>query len=418
MLHFNRLNRTWRNAEPTIVGPIKKLNADRAMDSLAQIPGTKYVIMHSIPKARLSVWSTENGKRMCSISAPQRVLDISTGWTEQGRFTIALITNPERNAFHSSDLHVLTVDYNDSTVTMAISYSRHFEVDLTRVHWATFLNAEVTGVLYFDINEADHTPSPLHVLAFNRIDCKETDICALMGLPLEEARAIIQDGQSGTSFWNDNLYIHFEYQHSSYQRWVPRSSLPYSDNLDITARATLPLVPNIPPLERPPNLHRADFTFDEVNLEAILTTKSDFGVLSLTIYTAFDTENGLPATVIDYWIVDGDSFETGHGSDLPTPSLYPHVIIPGRIKPSALSTWLLCHSTNSGTYIILLVDVEEETKLRMVHLEPASLHFSVHAIEVPSSIKLHLVNGFFVDEHCGTVTLYQAKGKMFVLRFA
>ena len=93
--HFNKLNRNWRNEKPLIVGRARTLTVDKNLDSIAHIAGTKYAITHSVFKCRLSVWSTENGKRHCSITGHRRVSDLSTGWPEHGKFSIALLTHPE-----------------------------------------------------------------------------------------------------------------------------------------------------------------------------------------------------------------------------------------------------------------------------------------------------------------------------------
>lgn len=92
---FNRLNRNWQQDRPRIVGPIKVFKTDDSLDALAQIPGTNYVIAHSVPKSTMSVWSTENGEHLCSVACHKRVLDLSTGWPERGKFTIALLTSSD-----------------------------------------------------------------------------------------------------------------------------------------------------------------------------------------------------------------------------------------------------------------------------------------------------------------------------------
>jgi hypothetical protein len=68
---------------------------DDSLDALAQIPGTNYVIAHSVPKSTMSVWSTENGEHLCSVACHKRMVDLSTGWPERGKFTIALLTNSD-----------------------------------------------------------------------------------------------------------------------------------------------------------------------------------------------------------------------------------------------------------------------------------------------------------------------------------
>ena len=160
-----------------------------------------------------------------------------------------------------------------------------------------------------------------------------------------------------------------------------------------------------------------------VQLEGILTTQSIFGIIALTIHTVHTVtiEESLQFTIMNFWVIDDDSLiEARESNSLPVPSLYPRVLIPGAVKESDSSTWYLCHASNCGTYIILLSDngVARGIRLQMVHFQLPDHRFTVHTIETPPSVKIHLITGFFVDEYRGTVTLYQAKDEMCILNFA
>ncbi|KAK2463100.1 hypothetical protein APHAL10511_004755 [Amanita phalloides] len=414
--HFTRLNHNWRSDKPQPIQPIRTLTVDKRLDTVAHIPGTNYVITHSFLKSRLSVWSTLNGKRVCTIPCHQRMLDLSTGWSERGKFTIALLTNLGGDT-NPTGIQVLTVDYSGPKVTINISWSRQLQQVEARCFRAIFMNAEVVGVLYMHYSRTSDLPSPLHVLAFNRLTGKETDICVCPSLSPDEHRRIWQIGQVGTSFWNDNLYIHSESDIISYQQWVPRELLPYGDNLHIAAHMVF-TPEHIPFVQHPPQM-RYETSASHVQLEGILTTQSDFGVMASTIYCISDDAS--PVTLINFWVIDKASLTMAQKSNrLPIPTLYPCVVIPGTIRGSDMSAWYLCQSTNCGTYLILLSDNQEMQgiKLHMVNFQIPERRFTVHAIDLPPFIRLHLISGFFVDEYRGTVTLYQAKGRMFVLHFA
>ncbi|PFH52164.1 hypothetical protein AMATHDRAFT_2410 [Amanita thiersii Skay4041] len=411
-LRFNRLNRNWRQEEPVLMAPIKKLKVDSRLDSLAQIPGTPYVVMHSVRKAQLLVWSLEDGLCLASIPAHARIMDLSPGWTEPRKFTLALIGNQDQHATVPSELVVLTVEYTETTVSMTITFRYSLEYP-ERCYWAVFLNAEVAGVLHTDLHQIGDDPLQLYALALNRFTGRRTEITASV-LPQDMMTPVLQEGQSGTSFWGDNLYIHFEYDDYTYQRSILRDLLPYNDNMDIGGQV------NYSPATRhlPPIYHQPHMGFQSAHCEAILTTNSNYGVLAVTLYTVDDPVFTTSVTLINYWVVDSLSLEKTGELGFPVPSLYPHTIVPGRIKASTLSTWYLCHSSNSGLYTIVLVDIEGTAELVMVHLQLPNLVFTVHQINVPRNIKLEYVSGFFVDEQRGSVTLYQAKGRMFVLEYA
>ncbi|KAF8629565.1 hypothetical protein AX15_003378 [Amanita polypyramis BW_CC] len=414
--HFSRLNWNWRNDKPQIIGPVRNLTVDKHLDTLAQIPGTSYVITHSILKSRLSVWSTEDGRRVCSVSCHKRVLDLSTGWSERNKFIIALLTNPNYSTFPNS-IQVLTVDYSGPEVMLDISLSKRLELADVRYFQAVFLNAEVVGVLYMNHSQSHDVPSPLHVIAYNRITNRETDICVCQELSSDEVRMIWQSGHTGTSFWNDNLYIHSEHNLVVYQLWIPRHLLPYDNVANVPARTCYNAIP-IPPVQHPIGMRYKGPTW-QVQLEAILTTQSTFGAIALTIYIVSNHSGAMPLTVVNYWIVDAiSSTVTDEAIRLPVPTLHPCIAIPGSISASWLSAWYLCQSTNCGTYLILLSDETGEIKIRLLRLKLPDYHFTVHTLEPPPFVKPHLVSGFFVDEYRGTVTLYQGEGEMFVCEFA
>jgi hypothetical protein len=183
--------------------------------------------------------------------------------------------------------------------------------------------------------------------------------------------------------------------------------LPYSENVNVAAQALYPLTPSRPMLHNRPH--------GSVS-EGILTMKADFGVVASTIYT-YQSDKAI--TGIDFWVIDPASLSearrTGH---LPTPAPSP-VIIPGTIRTEHPSSWCLYQSTNSGLYMVLaLEDWEGQPKIMVVHLQLPEYQFTVHTIETPSFIKQQLVSGFFIDECRGSITLYVAKGKMFVLDYA
>jgi hypothetical protein len=77
------------------MGPVKVLKTEKGLDMLGQIPGTNYVITHSIRQSAMALWSTENGEKVCSVPCHKRVLDLSTAWTEEGKFTLALLSDSE-----------------------------------------------------------------------------------------------------------------------------------------------------------------------------------------------------------------------------------------------------------------------------------------------------------------------------------
>jgi hypothetical protein len=221
----------------------------------------------------------------------------------------------------------------------------------------------------------------------------------------------------GTSFWNDNLYIHSEYSGNSFQQWVPGELLPYNNNVIPAIQTCRCLWASV----NHPDDMRCGENVSNVESEGILTTRSEYGVVALTIYT-ITVQGSRQFTLINFWVIDDASLKKAQESNcLPFPSLYPRILIPGAIKGSNLSTWYLCHASNCGTYVILLSNIEEtqETRLQMVHLKLPCHRFTVHTIEVPPIVKIDLVTGFAVDECRGTVTLCQANnGEMFLLKFA
>jgi hypothetical protein len=217
----------------------------------------------------------------------------------------------------------------------------------------------------------------------------------------------------GTSFWNGNLYIHSEYDSDSFQQWVRRELLPYDNSVIPAVQTCYSLCESVE--------HPADMgcglgeNVSNVESEGILTTRSEYGVVALAIHT-ITVQGSHQFTLINFWVIDDAS-----PTDLPFPSLYPSVLIPGTIKGSDVSTWYLCHASNSGTYVILLSYIEEalETRLQMVHFKLPCRRFTVHTIEVPPFVNMNLITGFVVDECRGTVTLCQAEnGEIFLLNFA
>ena len=212
------------------------------------------------------------------------------------------------------------------------------------------------------------------------------------------------------------MYIHSEYDLATYRLWIPRHLLPYDDVTNVAAQVYYNAAP-IPPVYHPDDM-RYEGPAWQIELEAVLTTQSSFGVMASTIYTIYDHADTRSVTVINYWIIDAASLTvTDNDICLPVPTLHPCIVIPGFIPESTLSTWYLCHVTNCGTYLILLSDEMGEIKIRLVHLRLPDYHFTVHMLVPPSFVKPHLVSGFFVDEHCGTVTLIEAEGMMFECEF-
>ncbi len=220
----------------------------------------------------------------------------------------------------------------------------------------------------------------------------------------------------GTSFWNGNLYIHSEYDGNSFQQWVPRGLLPYGNNVIPTVQTCSSHFASV---EHPEDMGCGE-NVSNVESEGILTTRSEYGVVALAIHTI--TARPRQFTLINFWVIDDASLTKARELNrLPFPSLYPPVLVPGAIRGSNLSTWYLCHASNSGTYVILLSNIEEalETKLHMVHFKLPSRRFTVHTIEVPPFVSIDHITGFVVDECRGTLTLCQAtNGEMFVLNFA
>lgn len=332
-------------------------------------------------------------------------------------------------------IQVLTVDYSGPEIKMEISWSKQLE-QADRGFRAIFLYADVVGVLYMTYHHVEDAPSPLHVLAFNRATDRETDIYVCSNtIPEEEIRVspqavsltqrtqddlqvIWQNGQVGTSFWNGNLYIHSEYAHVSYQQWVSKDLLLYGESVRPAVQTSLGRCAIV---EHPEDMRYGGYVMD-VEIEGILTTQSVFGVVALTIHTVLsDIDAPDRFTLINFWVIDDASLiEARASNSLPTPSLYPPAIVPGVVKESDLSTWYLCHASNCGTYIILLSENGEaqEIMLYMVHFKLPDHRFTVHTIETPPSVQVHLITGFFVDEYRGIVTLYQAKGEMYILNFA
>ncbi|KAM6502568.1 hypothetical protein JOM56_002545 [Amanita muscaria] len=404
--HFNRLNYNWKQERPQVVGRVRTLTVDKNLDSIAQIAGTPYVITHSILKCRLSVSSMENGKRLCSIDADRRVSDLSTGWPEHGKFTIALLTHFEFFLEDGLFIRVLTVDYSGPKVTMNITFETNLESSDTRHYRAVFLNADVVGVLYL-IDDDDYQLR-FHVLAFNRKTGQSTDIRVSIG-PYDPF-TISWSGHIGTSFWNDNLYILYEYNRTPYHSWIPKNMLPYSENTDLPSQVTY----NAKPFCREEGQGRLHY----LN-EGILTTKADFGIIASTVYT-FEQEHKKPVVGIDFWVVDADSLaEAEKSGTLPIPNLYPRVTIPGTIRTKNPSTWCLYQSTNSGLYfVVALEDWERKPKIAVVHFQLPDHRFTVHEIEAPPYVKAHQVSGFFIDERLGTIALYISKGRMFVMKYA
>ena len=230
----------------------------------------------------------------------------------------------------------------------------------------------------------------------------------------DDLQDIWENGQVGTSFWNGNLYIHSECAHISYQQWVPKDLLLYGESVRPAVQMSLGRCAFI---EHPPEARDGRHVLG-VEVEGILTTQSVFGVVALTIHTVLGPDR---FTLMHFWVIDDASLiEAREFNSLPTPSLYPGIIVPGVVRESDLSSWYLCHASNCGTYIILLSENGEAQviSLYMVHFKLPDHRFTVHTIETPPSVQVHLITGFFVDEYRGIVTLYQAKGEMYILNFA
>lgn len=90
-----RLNRNWQHDKPRITGPVEVLKTEESLDMLGHIPGTNYIVAHSIQKSAMSLWSMENGEKVCSVPCHKRLLDLSTAWTEEGKFMLGLLTDFE-----------------------------------------------------------------------------------------------------------------------------------------------------------------------------------------------------------------------------------------------------------------------------------------------------------------------------------
>ncbi|KIL68740.1 hypothetical protein M378DRAFT_8201 [Amanita muscaria Koide BX008] len=411
-LHFNRLNSNWRNLKP-IIRRVRTLEIGEVLDPLVQIPGTHYVISHSPPRATLSLWSTEDGSCVRTIEGHRHVLDFSTGWTELGKFTMALLTTPV-DSFHPTDIQVITVDYSGPNATLDITYRKQLELADSRHYRAIFLNAEVVGVLYINDTDEQDSPSPFHVLALNRITNRESVICISMGVDIteNEYRMIWESDEIGTSFWNDNLYLHHESDFATTQGWIPRTLLPYSDNIDAASLVFHTLEPITPELPRN--------TFSSV--ESILTMKADFGVVAATIYASYLFNDGVErnqSTGVELWVIDSASIaQAVEQGCLPVPAAYPPIIIPGTIRTHYPWDWCF-HSTTAGVFLILVLeDGDRKLQISVVHLQLPDHHFTRHTIDLPPEIESSLISGFSIDEYRGAITLYDTEGKVFVLEYA
>jgi len=295
---------------------------------------------------------------------------------------------------------------------MNISWSKRFDQagPASGQFRAVFLNADVVGALYMSYRNTEIIASLAHVYAFNRVTGRETDIC----VNLNVIQCEWEDVEIGTSFWNDNLYIHSGYRRDSFQQWVPRKLLPYGDS---AIPAVQTWYSHYASVKHPDDMGCGE-DVSRVESEGTLTTQSEYGVVALAIRT-ITVHESRRFTLINFWVIDDASLMRAREFNrLPLPSLYPCVLIPGTIK---LFTWYLCHASNWGTYVLLLSDIEEarETRLQMIHLKLPRPRFTVHTIEVPPLVNIDLITNFVVDECRGTVTLYQANnGEMFLLKFA
>ena len=258
----------------------------------------------------------------------------------------------------------------------------------------------------------------MRLLGFHyRQDSRKSQAVSLMQRTHDILQGIWQNGQVGTSVWDGNLYIHSEYACVSYQQWVPRDLLLYGKSVRPAVQAFRGRCAFV---QHPHDLRHEGYVMD-VDLEGILTTQSVFGVVALTIHSVLGDDACDRFTLIHFWVIDDASLiEARESNSLPTPSLYPGVLVPGVVKETSLSTWYLCHASNCGTYIILLSEGGEAQGigLHMVHLKLPEHRFTVHTIETPPPVQVHLITGFFVDEYRGIVTLYQARGEMYILNYA
>ena len=96
--HTLRLEQNWSSPEPRIHGPIKAVVLGLpVLDVIFQVPGTTLYVFHSRSRGTIAAWDIDLGKRVTpEIDISTRVLDVSPGQDEPGKFSMGLLTSGAR----------------------------------------------------------------------------------------------------------------------------------------------------------------------------------------------------------------------------------------------------------------------------------------------------------------------------------
>lgn len=99
--HTLRLVHNWTRPEPRVIGPIKALTMGpevRSLDLIFQVPATELYVFHSRITGELLTWDAGVGRQVAPpVYVAKRVMDVSPGQEEKGRFWMGLLTSEDPN---------------------------------------------------------------------------------------------------------------------------------------------------------------------------------------------------------------------------------------------------------------------------------------------------------------------------------
>ncbi|KAF8911527.1 hypothetical protein CPB84DRAFT_1812360 [Gymnopilus junonius] len=411
--HTLRLERNWSSPEPQVHGPIKAVMLGLpVLDVIFQVPGTALYVLHSRSTGTIAAWDIDLGRRVTpEIRISRRVLDVSPGQDELGKFSMGLLTSGAPN----NELLVICLEYGKADVNLSVIL--RYTLKPNMFNWAVFMTTGYVGVLQCRFEEIiNGEGTTVDIVALNLSSKNATTIQT--DIPREMFAH--NEGQSGTSISNRDLFILVEWKDESHLFRCPKKYLPHDDNPDCPSTSSLKcLNPSFSHKWTHPGV--AEYT----DTEGALSADEFYGVPAVSLHritaprldSEGDVEPDLTHKIqIRFWTKP----EPDPGNEKSPPHLIPRhsVNIPGLLQDSPDSSWQLMLLPHSGRKVLLVVYYESEICLKLIHFDPEEGISFVQQVTLPPFINVEEVYGLSLDDHLGVISLLDTKGVLYAIPYA